>query len=263
MWKACPHCREYSFGERELFDLSCFAPTACKYCGKLVRNDGLRQLLLPPAILTGLIIGALILFSVPSWLAPVAWVLIAALGVIPFILVPRPVKADSPEANLPPFAPDPHNDKLIIVCGWNQDELRTILEGFNAENPPGGSVERIEVNQRQDSCFQLAFPEDIHPFVFTTLVNYLLYPIEFGIGDRSIVVAGKATLNAAFERVPERCWGQKALLYVPVDDQDHDVVYLQTGSEEAFAYSFLEETGWQPVKQARLPLDVKRLVDGL
>ena len=66
MWKSCPYCREYSFDEQALFKLSFFSVTACKSCGKLVRNDGLRQLLVVPAILTGLIVGALILYVVPS-----------------------------------------------------------------------------------------------------------------------------------------------------------------------------------------------------
>lgn len=261
MWKTCPYCREYSFDERALFDLSYFTPTACKSCGKLVRNDGLRQLLVVPAIVAGLIIGALILFAVPSWLTPVAWVLIAILGIIPLLLLPKPVKADQPELNLTPFEPDANNDKVIIVCGWNEDELITILDGFAAEDRPGAPVERIEMHEQQEDCYRLSFPEDIHPFLFTTLVNYLLYPIEFGIGDGSINAAGKTTLDSAFEGIPESLCGQKAVLYVPEDDQDHDVVYLQTESGVNLAYSFVEETGWRLVKNARLSLDVKRVAE--
>jgi hypothetical protein len=146
MWKTCPYCREYSFDEYALFNLSYFTPTACDNCGKLVRNDGLRQLLLVPAILAGLIAGALILFAVPSWLTPVAWVLIAVLGIIPLILLPKPVKADKLELSLPPFEPDADNDKVIIVSGWSEDELRTILEGFAGKDRPGAPVARIEMH---------------------------------------------------------------------------------------------------------------------
>jgi len=263
MWKACPYCREYSFDERALLDLSYFTPTECKSCGMLVRNDGLRLLLLAPAIVTGLISGALILFVVPAWLTPVAWVLLVTLGIIPLILLPRPVKADQPEFDLTPFEPDANNDKVIIVYGWNEDELLTILDGFAAEDRPGAPVYRIEMRQQREDCYRLTFPEDIHPFLFTTLVNYLLYPIELGIGDRSISVAGKTTLTRAFEGIPESLWGQRAVLYVPEDDQDHDVVYLQTESGLNLAYSFLEETGWRPVKNARLSLDVKRVADSI
>jgi len=261
MWKACPYCREYSFDEHALFDLSYFTPRACKNCGKLVRNEVLRQLLIIPAIVTGLIIGALILFVVPAWLTPVAWVLIVALGVTPLILLPKPVKADQPELNLTPFEPDVNNDKVIIVCGWNEDELIAILDGFAAEDRPGAPADRIEMHQQQEDCYRLTFPLDIHPFLFTTLVNYLLYPIEFEIGDRSITVAGKTTLNSAFEGIPESLWGQKAVLYVPEDDQDHDIVYLQTESGVNLAYSFTDDAGWRPVKDERLSLDVARAAE--
>jgi len=52
MWKSCPYCREYSFDEEALVGLVVdFTPRACKQCGKLVRNDRLRQLLIIPAML--------------------------------------------------------------------------------------------------------------------------------------------------------------------------------------------------------------------
>jgi hypothetical protein len=261
MWKACPYCREYSFDEYALFALSYFTPTACKSCGKLVRNDGQRLLLVVPAIIAGLVAGALILFVVPSWLTPVAWVLIALLGFIPLILVPKPVKADAPEFNLTPFSPDANNDKVIVVCGWNVDELHTILDGFSARDHPGAPAYSIEMHQPAPDCYHLYFPQDIHPFLFTSLVNYLLYPIEFAIDDRVIAVAGMTTLNSAFEGIPESLYGQRALLYAPEDDQDHDVVYLQTSSGENLAYSFTEDFGWRLVKNARLSLDVKRLTE--
>ncbi len=263
MWKACPHCREYSFAEHELLDLSYFTLSSCKSCGKLVRNDGFRQLLLAPAIITGVIIGALILFVMPEWLTPLGWVLVVVLGVAPLIALPKPVKADTPELNLTPYAPDLNNDKLIAVCGWNEEELFTILKGFAAEGFPGAQQVRIVVHAWQDSCYRLTFPEDMHPSNFTALVNYLLHPIELDGGNRSLIVAGQATLDTAFEGIPESSCGTKALLYVPDDDQDHDVVFLQTEPGAVFANCFQQETGWHPVRHSRLPLAVKRLAESL
>jgi uncharacterized protein (DUF983 family) len=252
MWKACPYCREYSFDEHALFDLSYFATNACQSCGKLVRNDGLRQLLIVPAVGAGLISGALILFAVPAWLTPVAWVLIVTLAILPLILLPRPVKADHPEFDLTPFAPDANNDKVIIVRGWNENELLAILNGFAARDQPGAPECRIEIQPQEEDCYRLRFPLDIHPFLFTSLVDYLLYPSEIAIGNRLVAAAGKTTLDSAFEGIPETHYGQEALLYVPEDDRDHDVVYLQTKSGLIFAYYFIEEIGWRPVKSARL-----------
>jgi hypothetical protein len=262
MWKSCPYCREYSFDEEALVGLFVdFTPRACKQCGKLVRNDSLRQLLIIPAMLTGALIGALALYVFPSWLTPVAWVLLGILVIIPLILLPKPVKADQPELSLTPFDPDANNDKVIFVSGWNEDELRTILDGYIAEGPPGAPSYGIVFHQEQEDRYWLTFPQDTHPFVFASLVNYLLYPIEFGIGDRTITVVGKTTLNSAFEGIPESLCGHKALLYVPEDDQDHDVVYLQTDGGVNLAYSFSENEGWKSVKTARLSPDVKRLAE--
>jgi hypothetical protein len=263
MWKACPYCREYCFDERALLELSYFTPTACKSCGKLVRNDGVRFLLLLPAVVAGLIIGALVLFVVPSWLAPVAWVLIITLGLLPLILLPRPVKADQPEFNLTPFAPDANNDKVIVVSGWNQDELLTILDGFAALDHPGAPEYQIEIQPQAEDRYRLRFPQDIHPFLFASLVNYLLYPAEIAIGNRRLTAAGTTTLDLAFEGIPESLCGQKALLYVPKDDQDHDVVYLQTEAGVNLAYSFVEEIGWRPVKNARLSDALVRSLENL
>src|SRR5258706_16066925 len=99
MWKACPYCREYSFSEFQLFSLDYYSLQPCKSCGKLVRNDGLRQLLVVPAIVAGLILGALVLYVLPSWLTPVGWVLLITFAVIPLLIIPKPVKADLPEFN--------------------------------------------------------------------------------------------------------------------------------------------------------------------
>ena len=263
MWKACPYCREYSFDEHALLGLSYFAPTQCKSCGKLVRNDGLRQLLIVPTIIAGLMAGALILFVVPTWLTPVAWVLIVSLGIIPLLIIPKPVKADQPEFNLPPFTPDANNDKVIVVCGWNEDELLTILDGFASRDRPGAPECRIEIHRQQDDCSELRFPQDIHPFLFASLINYLMYPIELEIDNRRITSVGKARLDSAFEGIPESLCGQKAVLYVPEDDKDYDVVHLQTESGDTLAYSFSEETGWLSVKNARLSAEVKKLTEGL
>jgi len=51
------------------------------------------------------------------------------------------------------------------------------------------------------------------------------------------------------------------MLYVPENDQDYDVVYLQTASGANLAYSFSEDEGWKPVKTARLSTEVKRLAE--
>ena len=259
MWKECPHCHEDSFDEPELIGLSYFSSRPCRNCGKLVRDDGLRQLLLGPAMVAGLLIGLMILSIVPDWLTPIAWVLIAVLGIIPLILIPKPVKA---EVTIWPFTPDIQNDKVIMVCGWNEDELRVMLDSFIARDNPDLPPYKIEVREQSDNCYRLTFPQDIYPSTFASLVNYLLYPNEFAMPDRSITVAGKTSLSSAFEAIDESLIGQKAVIYVPDNDQDHDVVYMRTESGTNLAYSF-QEAFWRPVKHSRLASEVKLLADSI
>jgi hypothetical protein len=54
---------------------------------------------------------------------------------------------------------------------------------------------------------------------------------------------------------------QKAVLYLPENDQDHTVVYMHTEAGSTFANS-LSELAWRRVTDARLSIEVKQLLDG-
>ena len=255
--KECPHCHVDSFGVRELLVLDYFNPDDCKACGKPVRNDGFRQFLTVPAILASLFLGFVILTSLPNSLEPFGLLVLVVLAVLPVILLAKPVKLD-PKASVAPFTPNPENDKLILVKGWNEDELRTILDDFVEEDRSDSLPYKIEIHERHESLFNLAFPQDIHPMVFGFLVNYLAYPTNFDLSGRSIVVAGKTTLNLDFKGIPQTFVGEKAIVYVPENDQDYDVVYLRTETGGSLAISFAEDV-WRNVKDARLSNEVKML----
>ena len=170
----------------------------------------------------------------------------------------KPVKAGDPQTDPSPFTPDPNNDKTILIQGWNEDELRAILDDFVEEDLSAFAAFRIEIEKHLEDYFALTFPEDIHPTEFTSLINYLAYPVNFDPSGRSIVVAGKTTLNSDFDSLPKSLEGKKALLYLPEDDQDYDVVCLQTESGVTLARSFNEGV-WRRVKDARLSSAVKSL----
>jgi len=256
--KECPHCREGSFGPRELFSLDYFSADQCKACGKLVRNDGFRQFLTVPAILIALLLGLAVFASLPSLLEPFGLLLFVILAALPVIILAKPVKLD-PKSDLAPFTPDLDNDKVIVVKGWNEDELQKILNDFIAEDTSGVASYKIEVDKRDEDLFSLTFPQDIHPAVFGFLVNYLAYPMNFGLAGRSIIVAGKTRLNSDFQGIPESLVGNKAIVYVPENDQDYDVVYLQTETGATLANSFSDGV-WRKVNDARLSSQVKMLV---
>ena len=76
---------------------------------------------------------------------------------------------------------------------------------------------------------------------------------------RSITIAGEARLSSDFQGIPESLVGSKAIIYVPEDDQDYDVVYLQTETGTTLANSFSDGV-WRNVNNARLSSEVKTLV---
>jgi hypothetical protein len=145
--KECPHCHLDTFGVLESLALDYFSTSECKNCGKLVRNDGLRQLLIFPAVLAAFPLTILIMSVIPEGLEPFAWLLILILIALPIILLPKPVKAEA-DVTLSPFTPNLRNDKVIMVSGWNQDELRKILDGFIAESDTGSPACRIELQKQ-------------------------------------------------------------------------------------------------------------------
>jgi hypothetical protein len=213
----------------------------------LVRNSGWRQAL--AAIIS--IIAAAIWLSDPAdmgvFLIPIAVIVVPLV----LVLIAKPIKADVALLDPSPFTPNPDNDKAIMVQGWHEDELRQILDDFVDEDISAFAAFRIEIEPVQEDSFTLMFPEDIHPAEFLSLINYLAYPVNFDPTGRSIVGAGKTTLNSDFDGLPKSIEGTKAILYLPENDQDYDVVYLQTESGASFAKS-LNEGSWRRVKDARL-----------
>lgn len=257
MNKECPHCHANSFGWRELVTLA-FTSAACKNCHELVRNSGWRQLLAPLGIISIILAAIPLLEFIPSdkgvFLIPVAVIVLP----LALVLLVKPVKAEDQQTDQAPFTPDPYNDKAILIQGWNEDELRKILDDFVEEDLSAFAAFRIEIEKRLENSFALTFPEDIHPTEFASLINYLAYPVNFDPAGRSIIVAGKTTLNSDFDSLPKSLEGKKALLYLPENGEDYDVVCLQTESGVTLARSFNQGV-WRKVKDARLSNAVKSL----
>jgi hypothetical protein len=256
--KECPHCGVDDFGLWDLFKLTLnySTPSECRNCGGLVRNSGWGQFLtlLTTALL--LVLGFVVLSPlVPEW---IAISLLIALIPLPTMLFAKPVEAPVPKADLESFAPDPHNDKAIIVSGWNEEELNKALDDFMPQDP-ASSPPRIAIHQRFENLYRLTFPEDSPPSGFAALVNYLNYPIDLSLAGRTVTVAGKATLNSAFAGIPESLMGKSAIFYVPENDEDYDVVYLRTEAGDVFANSLNQEGGWRRVDDPRISVEVRAL----
>jgi len=174
--------------------------------------------------------------------------------------VPRFRGNTSAQASVTPFAPDPYNDKVVFVQGWDETEMRKIIADFvktyeNDGYPPYS----IEPHKQNDKLFHLQFPNDIHPLLFTFLVNYIAYPFDLNPANRQIVVAGTSTLTRGYEGLDDSLIGRKALVYLPENDQDHTIVYMHFSDGTTYANSF-HDVVWRRVTDARLSPDVTRLV---
>ncbi|HXF39715.1 MAG TPA: hypothetical protein VN687_08380 [Blastocatellia bacterium] len=159
------------------------------------------------------------------------------------------------------FDATPDNDKVLIVKGWSEGELRKIIQDFvelYKEYPYPEYV--IEIHNGDGALYRLTFPKDIHPRLFTFLVNYAAYPFDLPLGGRTILVAGRATLTSGYAGIADSHLGQQALFYLPENDEDHAVVYMQMESGVSFANDF-SKLVWREVRDPRLSLDVKELIE--
>jgi hypothetical protein len=257
--KECPHCGVDDFGLWDLFKLTIgdSGSIKCRNCGGSVRLSGWNKLLTLLATALLPVLGlVLVLLSpwVPEW---VIIILIIAWVPLPTMLFAKPAAAEILKADIPPFTVDPRNDKSIVISGWTEDELRKALDDF-IEDGSSDSPPKVDVQKRLENLYLLTFPEDIRPSEFVAMVNYLNYPIDLSPAGRAITVAGRATLNSDFEGIPQSLIGKKAVLYVPENDEDYDVVYLRAETGTILENSFNRET-WRQVKEPRMGDGVKRL----
>ena len=193
-----------------------------------------------------------------TWL--ILLIVVAAVVIVGFISFRR-ASASSESARPPNFTPNLENDKSILVKGWNETEIQQIIRDFiEAYENDGYPAYTIEPQKQFENLYRLKFPQDIHPRLFTFLVNYIAYPFDLDLEKRSIVVGGKSTLSSDFEIDPALV-GKKAIFYIPERDEERTVVYMQTESGDTLANSFTE-MGWKRVEVPRLPNEVKNLVGG-
>ncbi len=148
------------------------------------------------------------------------------------------------------------HQKEIIVSGWTDEELSNILTDFaDAYGDDLGKKFEFEVCSRDGGTTRITFPHDIPAKHFSFLVNYLNYPKNYDLKTRSISVTGNAILSNAFHLPDKKLIGKKATFYVPSNDKDYDLVYIQV-SDETFQNSFAG-LHWNTVENPRIPAGIK------
>jgi hypothetical protein len=153
----------------------------------------------------------------------------------------------------------PHQ-KEVIVSGWTSEELSGILTDFaDAYYGRLGHDFDYAVCPDDKGSIRVTFPHDIPATQFSFLVNYLQYPKNYDSKTRSILVIGKATLSPDFHPPKKKLIGQKAVFYIPSNDQDYDLVYVRV-RDETFESSFAARH-WKKATDSRMPAGVIKLAD--
>jgi hypothetical protein len=151
------------------------------------------------------------------------------------------------------FVADKNNQTSISVRGWSQAELDKIVTSFLGEYELVGKMS-TKITAMHGGALTITFPDDIPPTILLFLVNYLKYPREFDLKNRSIGVLGRVTLTPVFYLQDPKLVGQRADIYVPADDDQYDLVYGKTEAGAAYKISFTNMT-WKPVDTARTPVE--------
>jgi len=165
----------------------------------------------------------------------------------------------APKPELPPFTPNPANDKVVFIRGWTEDKLKKILEVFKKTyEPEGYPPYSFELARLAEDRFRLHFPEDIHPQLLIFLINFIHYPFDIDFAGRAILAVAQSTLGNGFEGWdPE--FGRRGILYVPKDDEDFTTVHMETEKGVSLAISFTD-LKWKKVDDPRLPAKIMELI---
>jgi hypothetical protein len=158
------------------------------------------------------------------------------------------MRSDRPQSPRQTFVRDVNNDKRITVRGWHAAEIDSLLQEFANEH---GEVFVDTGPGSAAGTTLLTFPRDIDPDQFLLMVNFLTYARGSDAPD-SLAVIGKVTLNAAFGLPDRSLAGRKAFIYVPENDPDHDVVYVEVVGEGVYAVPFTDWR-WRRTESPRQP----------
>lgn len=161
------------------------------------------------------------------------------------VLVRSRRQVHAPPRRSAKFHPDPRNDKVIVVSGWTEEELERMISDFVRESFISTSFKVTRV-PREGLTYQIVFPEDIPPKLFLSFVNYLNYPLNLVYNGRAINVIGKTTLSSAFDVPDQSLVGARAIVQVPDNDDEFDVVHIQIDSGPTYRWAF-SESEWVPV----------------
>ena len=136
---------------------------------------------------------------------------------------------------------------LVLVMGWRDDELRTILRAFTQSYGLAESTIRRDGEAGEWKRLRIARFGSDHLFF---LVNYLHYPREYDPAGRKIEAAALFDLPDGIGPAGATA-GTRAKAYVPVQDDEFDVAHAALPDGRAFRVPFTN-LRWQAVSDPRM-----------
>ncbi|MBZ4187424.1 hypothetical protein [Niabella beijingensis] len=146
------------------------------------------------------------------------------------------------------------NDKLIVVEGMNEDQIKGIIRDFCGWH----NREMLQlipvVTKMTDQLFAITFPYDVSFDIFCFLISYLNYPKGY---TRRFHTMGWATTRLADMWMTEENAGKQVLLFVPDRETAYDRVFMTTADQTTYQLGFAEEAAQllqYPDMSYRMPL---------
>ena len=170
--------------------------------------------------------------------------LIASVAVLYFIW--QKFKNQKPNADIVTSKPpaelllpqERQNDKLVIVRDTSCTDLQTIVMDFCNMYNKESCQAQPRLTKITETEFAITFPFDIEFEIFCYFINYIQYPIGF---DKSFNVTGWTTTKRGDNWITEKSANKEVMLFIPLDDTDHDNVFMTTADNIGFKLGFSME----------------------
>jgi hypothetical protein len=151
-----------------------------------------------------------------------------ALAAIYFIFI-RPIllKKKKTETFFPALdtAHQVPNDKLILVSNIAPQQLQEVLQQLCGEYNSNATIIYPQLVITHDERLVVRFPYNVPFELFCNLLNNMVYPGEENLEPIAI---GWGTFTGGEDIVPKEMAGQKLMVFVPEEDENHIQFFMVT-----------------------------------
>jgi len=130
---------------------------------------------------------------------------------------------------------DKQNDKLIVVKGPNEEQLKKVLTKFCELYNQNGPPTALKFYIKKEDTFFITFPGDIDFELFCYLINYIKYPMDITYNIETI---GWTRVDETDVWNTKRLKGKKVMVFIDPADKEYDNVMLTTENNESYKVGF-------------------------